>query len=105
MQCAFCGHEIPNYALATLDIIASPDDGAGVFGAAKYSLAMVECPNCDMVFFLKPSSKRLKDMRLLLIDEITSSMLDGVNDISEMTHEEKDEIYERMKKMLIEKYT
>ncbi|MDR1509754.1 MAG: hypothetical protein LBS53_08950 [Synergistaceae bacterium] len=105
MKCVYCKNEIKNYILAGADILARDPAESNLFGTATYSMALVECPHCDMIFFLKPSSKRLEGMRLLMEDELMSSMSEGVKDISKMTSEEKHARYEEIKKELLRQYT
>ena len=104
MKCVYCQKEIENYIIVKFNVLTEYPEPE-VYGAWGYSVAMLECPHCDMIFFLKADSKRLQDMKPLTDRELHSSFTKGVKDISLMTREEKEEIYQRTKKILLEKYT
>lgn len=105
MNCPFCKGPVGHYILVSLPILSSPEGREASYVAYDYTLAMLECPHCDMIFFLKASSPKLKTIQPLITDEIIANYSKGIRDISSMTPEEKHDLYEKMKKELIEKFT
>jgi hypothetical protein len=113
MQCVFCKGKIQDYKLINLDVITNLDHkpfemritwSGGIYVGMAYTVALIECPHCDMVFFLRPGSKRLDGMNLAIPEESISSISQDSADIQKMTPREKDELYEKIKKELLEKY-
>ncbi len=113
MQCVFCKEDVNDYRLVNFDTITSANQqpfatvsgfSGGKYVGTAYVAAMIECPHCDAVFFLKAASKRLNGMNLV-IESSESPIFPDEGDISGMTSEEKTALYEKMKKDLIAKYT
>lgn len=105
MECPFCSGAIGSYVITSLPIISHLENDGEPYVSFRYVVAMVECPHCDMVFFLKPDSVKLKSANLLTTDELTANMQRGIKNVSSMTSEEKHDAYEKIKKELIEKFT
>ena len=104
MKCVYCQKEIENYIIVSLEILTAAAPQLESFGALKYSAALIECPHCEMIFFMKPDSQRLVNMNLLNREDLVSSMWEGVNDISRMTPSEKRAYLDRITKEHVDMY-
>jgi hypothetical protein len=114
MKCVFCKGEIDRYILVNLDIITSAEHkpfpmlttyGASTYTGTVRAVALLECPHCDMAFFMKPQSGLLKNMSLVVPEQIGSASSPSGPDIKNMTPEEKEELYKKMSKELISRYS
>jgi dynactin complex subunit len=105
MQCVFCKSEIEDYTVVGFDVITSSSDNeASSYLSIGTKVAMLECPHCDMIFFMKSESEHLKNMHSISKEEMSFSASQGIDDITKLSAAEKKELYEKMKKELIEKF-
>ena len=103
VNCPFCHAEINNYAHIRVPISVAKKDEGEVDVA--YALAMIECHACDMVFFLKHNSEKLKSMNPFDAQKMSQNIRAGNRYLSQMTPQEKQDLYEKMKKDFIKKYS
>jgi hypothetical protein len=113
MQCVFCKGNIDDYQLINFDVITGLEHkpfqirttwSGGIYVGTAYTVALVECPHCDMVFFMKADSQKLKDMDLVFPTDSQTASSSETPGYSKMSAQEKRELYEKMKKEIIENF-
>jgi hypothetical protein len=113
MRCVYCGEEISDYRLVNLDIVTNnfpvPFPSIPTYGSSKYvgvvrEVALLECPHCDMTFFVKANSQKLSGMNIILPANPNIAASTNALDYDKMTAEEKRALYEKIKGELIAKY-